>query len=80
MVSSVCSPSIDSSFFISVKSNQNIACPFQIKRNYLSGPWKLPGILSVAEQILWAIFLHWEHVQALSSCGASVPFPDPQGS
>lgn len=62
MVSSVCSPSIDRSFFISVKSNQNIACPFQIKRNYLSGPWKLPGILSVAEEILWAIFLHWGHV------------------
>lgn len=58
MVSSVCSPSIGSSFFISLKSNQNIACPSQIKRNYLSWPWELPGIFPVAEEVLWAIFLH----------------------
>lgn len=62
MISSVCSPSIDSSFFVSLKSNQSIACPFQIKRNYLSGPWKLPDVLSIAKKVLWAIFLHWEHV------------------
>lgn len=63
MVSSVCPPSIDSSFFISLKSNQKIACPFQIKRNYLNGPWKFRGILSIAEEVLWAIFLHRGHVR-----------------
>lgn len=55
----VCPPSIDSSFFVSLKSNQKLACPFQIKRNYLSMPWKFLGIFSIAEEVLWAIFLRW---------------------
>lgn len=46
-------------FFISLKSNQMIVCPFQIKRSYLNVPWKSLGIFSTAEGVPWAIFLSW---------------------